>query len=600
MSSIFSTVPKAKIPRSNFNLSHEVKLTCEIGKLVPFLCREVVPGDKWRVNSQFLCRFAPMLAPIMHNVNLYTHFFFVPNRLIYKDWEDYITGGQDGTSTPVAPFIEVKKHDPDYKGLMTTSLQINTLADYLGLPCTQYPDFENNNVHRALPSIDDLSPIALGTKISALPFAAYQLIYDQYYRDETLDPEHDYCLASGEVDEVVQEQLLILRNRSWRKDYFTSALPWPQRGQDIVIPFGDSAPIIDDGQNIHIDLDPKFSAQKPRLVDNDGNYISNPKLLATGDFNLYNPDSGIHNTGSIAAVHRRTENIGGSSTDVLTQQSSALRLDPNGSLVVRKSDWEHVKADLRSATGITINDFRRLVRVQVWLERNARGGARYTEQLRAHFSVLPQDARLQRAEYLGGGRVPLIVSEVLQNSAGTEQSPQGNMSGHGMAAASRENRIKHFFPEHGFLIGILSILPTPSYQQGIERMWSRVDKLDYYFPEFANLGEQEIKTKELFAADGTKNEQTFGYAPRYSDYKYIPSSVHGDFRTNMAYWHLGRIFRNAPALNSDFIHCDEHKDGLSRIFAVETSYFAKHCWLQIYNDIRASRPMPKFGVPKII
>lgn len=192
------------------------------------------------------------------------------------------------------------------------------------------------------------------------------------------------------------------------------------------------------------------------------------------------------------------------------------------------------------------------------------------------------------------------MSEVLQNSAGTEQSPQGNMSGHGMAAASKENRIKHFFPEHGFLIGILSILPTPSYQQGIERMWSRVDKLDYYFPEFANLGEQEIKEKELYAADGTKNELTFGYAPRYSDYKYIPSSVHGDFRNSMNYWHLGRIFQNAPALNSDFIHCDESKDGLNRIFAVETSDVSKHCWLQIYNDIRASRPMPKFGVPKII
>jgi len=590
MSSIFSSVPKAKIPRSNFNLSHEVKLTCEIGKLVPFLCREVVPGDKWRVNSQFLCRFAPMLAPIMHNVNLYTHFFFVPDRLLYKDWEDYITGGQDGTSTSVAPFLEVKKYDADYKGLMSSSLVNNSLCDYLGLPCTQYIGTD----------YDSVSPIALGTKLSALPFAAYQLIYDQYYRDETLDPEYDYCLPSGEVDEVVQEQLLILRNRSWRKDYFTSALPWPQRGQDIVIPFGDSAPIVDDGQNIHIDLNPTMTAQRPRLVDANGNYAGSSKLLATGDFYNNNANSGIHNTGNLASVHRSTEELGGITSDKLTQVSSALRLDPNGSLVVRKSDWEHVKADLRSATGITINDFRRLVRVQVWLERNARGGARYTEQLRAHFSVLPQDARLQRAEYLGGGRVPLIVSEVLQNSAGTEQSPQGNMSGHGLAAASRENRIRHFFPEHGFLIGILSILPTPSYQQGIERMWSRVDKLDYYFPEFANLGEQEIKEKELYAADGSKNELTFGYAPRYSDYKYIPSSVHGDFRNSMNYWHLGRIFSNAPSLNSDFIHCDESKDGLNRIFAVETSDVSKHCWLQIYNDIRASRPMPKFGVPKII
>lgn len=587
MSSIFSSVPKAKIPRSNFNLSHEVKLTCELGKLVPFLCREVVPGDKWRVNSQFLCRFAPMLAPIMHNVNLYTHFFFVPNRLIYKDWEEYITGGADGTETPVAPFMEVKKYQRDYKGLMSSSLVNNSLCDYLGLPCKQ--------VQGSV--IDSSSPIALGTKISALPFAAYQMIYDQYYRDETLDPEQDFCLDSGEVHEEVQEQLLKLRNRAWRKDYFTSALPWPQRGQDIVIPFGDEAPIVQkDNDNVYIKLEnaDKPNATRPfRLQDRNGNYLVEKHPLISGSFNI--DEGGTVQSGTVAQAQNDT--ITGTYPATL---SDALRFDPNGSLVVAKEDWANVKADLRSATGITINDFRRLVRVQVWLERNARGGARYTEQLRAHFSVLPQDSRLQRAEYLGGGRVPLIVSEVLQNSAGTAQSPQGNMSGHGLAAASRENRIKHFFPEHGFLIGILSILPTPSYQQGIERMWSRVDKLDYYFPEFANLGEQEIKTKELYAADGKKNEQTFGYAPRYSDYKYIPSSVHGDFRNSMNYWHLGRIFSNAPSLNSDFIHCDETKDGLNRIFAVETSDVSKHCWLQIYNDIRASRPMPKFGVPKII
>lgn len=587
MSSIFSTVPKAKIPRSNFNLSHEVKLTCEIGKLVPFLCREVVPGDKWRVNSQFLCRFAPMLAPIMHNVNLYTHFFFVPNRLIYKDWEEYITGGADGTETPVAPFLEVKKYQHDYKGLMTSSLVNNSLCDYLGLPCKQAQGT----------IIDTSSPIALGTRISALPFAAYQMVYDQYYRDETLDPEFDYCLDSGEVHEEVQEQLLKLRNRAWRKDYFTSALPWPQRGQDIVIPFADEAPIVQkDGGKVFIKFDSEVN-HPFKLLDVRG---ENPafRALASGTYYIHAKDNSageVKQPGVV--VGARNDSITSSSP---VQATSALRFDPNGSLVVDERDWQHVKADLRNATGITINDFRRLLRVQVWLERNARGGARYTEQLRAHFSVLPQDSRLQRAEYLGGGRVPLIVSEVLQNSAGTQESPQGNMSGHGMAAASRENRIKHFFPEHGFLIGILSILPTPSYQQGIERMWSRVDKLDYYFPEFANLGEQEIKEKELYAADGTKNELTFGYAPRYSDYKYIPSSVHGDFRNSMNYWHLGRIFSNAPSLNSDFIHCDESKDGLNRIFAVETSDVSKHCWLQIYNDIRASRPMPKFGVPKII
>lgn len=369
MSNIFSTVPKAKIPRSVFNLSHEVKLTCEIGKLVPFICREVVPGDRWHVNSQFLCRFAPMLAPIMHNVNLYTHFFFVPNRLIYSDWEDYITGGQDGTSTPVAPFMEVKKYQRDYKGLMSSSLLNNSLCDYLGLPCTT-----NHS-----PAFDSNSPIALGTKISALPFAAYQMIFDQYYRDETLDPEHDFCLPSGEVHEEVQEQLLKLRNRSWRKDYFTSALPWPQRGQDIVIPFADEAPIVQKGPDNKVYIKFDTDVNRPfRLLNSSGENLRVARPLVVGTNRLNETDDTVQ-SGTVVGV--RNDTVSATSPQDVTR---AVRFDPNGSLCVDAADWANVKADLRSATGITINDFRRLVRVQMWLERNARGGARYTEQLRAH------------------------------------------------------------------------------------------------------------------------------------------------------------------------------------------------------------------------
>ena len=257
-------------------------------------------------------------------------------------------------------------------------------------------------------------------KISALPFAAYQLIYDQYYRDETLDPEFDYCLESGEVHEEVQEQLLKLRNRAWRKDYFTSALPWPQRGQDVIIPFADEAPIVQKGPDnkVYIKLD---NADVPngtrpfRLQDSSGHYISEKHPLAVGSYNINNDTV---QSGSVVAA--RNDTITGTNPQ---QQNYSLRFDPNGSLCVAEEDWHNVKADLRSATGITINDFRRLVRVQLWLERNARGGARYTEQLRAHFSVLPQDARLQRPEYLGGGRVPLIVSGRFSSEFAVLNSP---------------------------------------------------------------------------------------------------------------------------------------------------------------------------------
>jgi hypothetical protein len=257
-----------------------------------------------------------------------------------------------------------------------------------------------------------------------------------------------------------------------------------------------------------------------------------------------------------------------------------------------------LKANLGEGTSVTINDLRRSIKLQEWLEKNARGGARYIEQIFSHFGVKSSDARLQRVEFLGGGKTPVVISEVLQTSATQApeiaETPLASMAGHGISVGSTHEFTK-FFEEHGIVMGIMSVMPKTAYQQGTPRMFTKFDKFDYYFPEFAHLGEQEIKNKEIYTTnDATYNEGTFGYTPRYAEYKYRESRVCGDFRSNLNFWHLGRIFSSAPNLNSAFVHPDPTT--LNRIFAV-TDDNTQHLWCQVYHDIKAIRPMPKFGVP---
>ncbi len=502
--------------KSGFDLSREQKLTCNFGELVPTYIEEVIPGDNFRVKTESMVRMAPMLAPMMHRLNVHMHYFFVPNRLVWTDWEDFITGGKEGTSTPSIPRYSFS----------WDTLRDGKLADYMGLP----------------PSDTDNS----GFQVSALPFRAYQLIYNEYYRDPNLQDEVNITTNN--------EGVITLRKRCYEKDYFTSSLPWTQRGADIDIPadvtykgitaihHGASA---DRGQQVNVgnDWDPS-----------DGSYgAKNTKRFIDG---VPNPPD----------------------------YAETSFLD---------SDWGGAMIDNIHQINIDINDLRRSHALQRFLEKQARGGYRYIETILNHFGVRSSDARLQRPEYLGGGKQPIVISEVLNTSA-TATEPQGDMAGHGISVGAT-NSFQYHFEEHGYVIGILSVMPRTNYMQGIHKHWLRDDKFDFFWPDFANLGEQEVKNYELYydKADNDYNNGTFGYQQRYAEYKYGMSTVHGDFRNNLDYWHMSRKFAGQQNLNAAFV---EYQDD-ERPFAVQDG--TDKLWIQLYHEVKAIRPMPFFANPKL-
>lgn len=542
--SIFSTVKNRRPKFSTFDLSHEVKLTCNIGELVPVFCQEVLPGDRFRVNTESLVRFAPMIAPIMQRVNVYTHFFFVPNRLLWDNWEDFITGGPDGKSSPLFPQLLIPGNQTNEGGL----------ADYLGIRPTNGGSMF----------------------VNALPFKAYQLIYNDYYRDQNLEesidihPELDGIISSPDK---LASDLSTLRTRAWHKDYFTSALPWTQRGDSVVLPLVGEAPVTVPGSSVH------------------GDVIFDTLSDVPGSYNVSAVAQGPGVTGSRQGLYKNAPGISTEDGRIFASLSNVPDL--------------HGSADMSSVSSVTINELRRANALQRWLEKNARGGARYIEQILSHFGVRVADYRLQRPQFLGGGKSPVMISEVLQNSASVDGStPQANMAGHGVSASSNHAFTSQFY-EHGFVIGIMSVIPYSSYQDGVPRVFGKFDKFDYAFPEFAHLGEQPIYNSELYVPTRSQsgdaiilNEASgvFGYTPRYAEYKFIPSSVHGDFRKSLDFWHMGRTFDSQPALNNDFVKCDD--PNINRVFAVQDSDY-DHLWIQLYNNVRAIRPLPKFGTPSL-
>lgn len=514
--SIFSQVSMRRPKSNTFDLSHTKKLSTQIGELTPVLCVDLVPGDSIKINSASLCRFAPMVAPVMHRFDLYLHFFFVPNRIMWPNWETFITGGTEGDDTTVPPFFRLN------------GLESGTLGDYLGLPT--HPAGTNE------------------MQVSAFQINGYERIFAEYFRDQNLTDFVPADLNDGGQLGAERYQNAPFK-RAWKKDYFTSALPWTQRGPEATIPLGTEAPLINQNQGNSILRDPA---------------TGDPEVNAT----LNTDASGFLTDGAVLA-----------------------NLDITG----------HTVADLSQATASSINDLRRAFRLQEFLEKNARGGARYTEVVLSHFGVKSSDARLQRPEFIGGSKTPIQISEVLQTSgtAGDTEytpTPQGNMSGHGVSVGGSQT-FAYRAEEHGFLYCLLSVMPHPAYQQGLPRQYSRLDKLDYYWPSFANIGEQPIANKELYYSSvDDQNEEIFGYTPRYAEYKYHPSTVHGDFRTTLDFWHAGRIFNTRPALNSDFIGCDHEE--IDRIFAVTDPQDHK-LWIQVAHNIKARRPMPYFGTPSI-
>lgn len=501
---IFNQVKMTREKRNTFDLSHDVKLSCNMGDLVPIMMQDVIPGDKWNIGCDSLTRLAPLVAPMMHRCDVTMHYFFVPYRLLWDNWENYITNTKVDDELPAHPYMTLN------------NASYSKLCDYFGLPTP-------------------LSGVGVPDEtINAFPFAAYQMIYNEYYRDQNLIEPVPYKLADGENS---LDEFNTIRKRAWEHDYLTSALPFAQKGDAVDIPLGD-------------------------VVYN--NPDNNAQLWQQAD-----------GGGDAAVGNAQTGFIIGQGTTMTVGGGEPINMDPNGTLEV---------------TPTTINQLRTAFKLQEWLEKAARGGTRYIEAIRSFFGVNSSDKRLQRPEYITGVKSPIIISEVL-NMTGTDTAPQGTMAGHGVSVQQGQYG-GYYAEEHGCIIGIMSVLPKTAYQQGIERYWLKTTSpFDYYFPQFAHLGEQEIQNREVYAYTNFGSD-TFGYTPRYAEYKFAQNRVAGDFRTTLNFWHMGRIFDTVPALNEDFISANP----TTRVFAV-TATDQDHLYIQILNKIKVSRLMPYYGTP---
>lgn len=482
--------------RSVFDLSYEKKFTCDMGMLIPVIHDVMIPGDVFEVGVETLVRVQPMVAPLLHEMNIFVHLFFVPNRLLEDDWEEFISGGADGASAAT-----IGTWSP-------ADVAVESLWDYMGFPVGVTPDADSRPLD--------------------LPKRAYNLIYNEYYRDQDL---------TSAVNIETSEDVLY---RCWEKDYFTSAKPWQQRGTSPALP-----------------------------VEIAGNGAS---------FMWYNAADATERY-----VTTENQAIAGDRVGLASQPSA------NGhARWSQDPDYSGLEA-----TSIEIADWRLSHAIQQWMELNARAGVRYTEFLRAHYGVSPKDMRLQRPEFIGGCRTPIIVSEVLQTESSDASTAQGTMAGHGISA-DRNMLGKYRAEEFGILMGILSIMPKPLYEQGINRQWYATTRYDWPFPEFANLSEQAILQREIFLS-GVKgeNETVFGYQGKDDHHRYKPSMVCGKMRDSQGfdYWHASRQFAVAPTLVTSFVECSSARDDFLAVPS-EPAFL-----VSVGNSIRAVRPLPLIATP---
>lgn len=523
----FSQVPQAEIPRSTFDRSHGHKTTFDAGYLVPIFVDEALPGDTFNLKMTGFARLATPIFPIMDNMIMDTHFFSVPIRLLWDNWEKF--NGEQTDPGDSTDFLVPQCTSP------AGGYDPGSLQDYLGIP----PDIS-------------------GIEHSALFTRAYNLIYNEWYRDQNM--QDSLVVDRDDGPDTVTDY--VLRRRGKRHDYFTSALPWPQKGDSVSVPLGGVAPLIGTGNLSIPGLNLQFRTQS----------------------------SGAGTEQSVAADVNNFVLASTPSADVKSWKPAQN--------VAFSSVAAGLEADLSEATAATINSLRQAFQVQKLLERDARGGTRYTEIIRAHFGVSSPDARLQRPEFLGGGSSPVNVSPIPQTSSTDATTPQGNLSAIGTATLHNHG-FTASFTEHCILIGIVSVRADLTYQQGLARMFSRRTRYEFFWPALSHLGEQTVLQKEIFANGVDVNDDVvFGYQERYAEYRYKPSQISGLFRSNVPgtldAWHLSQDFATAPVLDAAFIVEDPPVD---RVIAVPSephflfdSYFKMHC----------ARPMPVYGVPGLM
>lgn len=532
------------ISRSKFNRNHSLKTSFNVGDVVPFYVDEVLPGDTFQLKTSLVARMQTLITPMMDNIYLDTYFFFVPNRLTWNHWKEF-----NGENTQSAWYPSVEYSVPQLTAPADSGWTIGTLADYFGIPTG-----------------------VAGLSVNALPFRAYALIMNEWFRDENLSdplsvPVDDATVVgvnTGNYITDVAKGGLPFKAAKYH-DYFTSCLPAPQKGPDVLIPSATAGeyPVVTRATPVSKDLATAHSFDW---------YQDRPS----------GPDFAV-GTQMAIGTGISTNSVNSPNNDNYNVWPANLYAIASGGL------------------GATINQLRMAFQIQKLYERDARGGTRYIEILKSHFGVTSPDARLQRPEYLGGNRIPININQVVQSSAtSAEGTPLGDTAAFSLTTDTHGDFIKSFV-EHGFIIGVMVARYDHTYQQGLERFWSRKDRFDYYWPVFANIGEQAVLNKEIYAQGNEKDDEVFGYQEAWADYRYKPSRVTGEMRssapTSLDVWHLADEYTQLPTLSDSWIR--EDKSNVDRVLAV-TSSVSNQMFADIYVQCEATRPMPVYSIPGLI